>query len=70
MMALLIFAYIIIILMDLRDILQAKKKLPVLIIYIFLIISGFTISLLLNMDKLPVSPSKLIEKVLDTILGR
>ena len=63
MIVLLIFAFIIIGLFDIKTILKEKSK-KTYIIYFALFLMGFTIHLLLVIDKAPANnPIKIIEKL-------
>ncbi len=65
----LIIAFGIIILIDLPALSKTKNRTRTLIVSIFLIATGFTISLLLVIGKRPTSPSEIIEKIVKSIMG-
>ncbi len=69
MVFLLILAFIIIVLIDLRELLKTDHRIKTMLIYFFLLSVGFTISLLQIIDRAPTSPTVIIEKVVNSILG-
>lgn len=70
MIYLLIFSFLLIVFIDYTDLLKANRKYLAFTIYGLLILSGFTVSMLLLIDKAPVSPAVIIEKLINLILGR
>ena len=69
MVFLLILAFIVIVLIDLRELLKTDHRIKTMLIYFFLLSVGFTISLLQIIDRAPTSPTVIIEKVVNSILG-
>ncbi|MCG8515406.1 MAG: hypothetical protein MI740_14805 [Halanaerobiales bacterium] len=69
MVFLLILAFIMIVLIDLRELLKTDHRIKTMLIYFFLLSVGFTISLLQIIDRAPTSPTVIIEKVVNSILG-
>lgn len=65
----LIFAFVILVLIDLPTLLKANHRMKTIIVYTVLMITGFTISLLLVIGKKPVSPSQIIEKIVKGLIG-
>lgn len=64
-----IAGFLIIILLDIPTLLKTNQRKKTAIIYFVLISVGFTISLLLVLDKAPTSPSILIEDIIKNISG-
>jgi hypothetical protein len=63
-MLVVILAFILIVLWDIRSLLKAKGRVKTMIIYFLLIGAGLTVSILLSVGKRPVSPAKIIEYIL------
>lgn len=63
MVAALIGVFCIVVLIDLPGLLKTNQRKKSVILYLFLISMGFIISLLQVIDKTPVSPSIIIEKI-------
>ncbi len=59
----LIIVFILIIMVDISGLIKTNKRLKTMIVYFSLITMGFVISLLQVIDKKPVSPSVIIEKI-------
>jgi len=68
---LLVIIAIIMVLLDLPGLLKIEKKnkIKVLISYFLLLLTGFTLGLLLILEREPVSPTVIIERMLNLILG-
>lgn len=64
---LLVFAYILMLLIDFSSLYKEKKGKKIFIIYFSLIFIGFTISLLQIIDKAPPSPAIYIERIVRSI---
>jgi hypothetical protein len=64
----LIAVFCIVILIDMPGLLKTNHRIKGMIIYFFLLTTGFTISLLQMMDKAPISPSKIIENMIKFII--
>jgi hypothetical protein len=58
-------------LLDLPAILKvkSKKKIKALLAYFLLLAAGFTLGLLLILEREPLSPTVLIERVINLVLG-
>ena len=60
-----ILFFLVLFLIDLRRILNLKKRIVIsLVIYFFLLVSGFTISFLQIIDLEPVSPTVIIQEII------
>ncbi len=68
MVYLLIVAFIVVAIIDSRTIINKKLESKTLFIYSFLLVVGFTINLLVVIDKAPTSPAVLIESLIKLIL--
>lgn len=64
----LIAIFSIIVLIDLHGLLKADQKVKTIIVYSFLIITGFTISFLQLIDRMPVSPAVIIENIVKSVI--
>jgi hypothetical protein len=66
----LVVIFILIVIFDLKDILKKSKDIKkYILIYFVIIMLGLTLSILQIIDKPPVSPSKVIESVIKTVVG-
>lgn len=63
-MLVVIGAFILIVLWDIRSLLKDKDRVKTMIVYFIFIGAGLTVSILLSIGKRPVSPAKLIEYIL------
>lgn len=65
-----IAAFITIALIDIPSIVKkSKHRVKYIGFYAFILVIGFTISLLQVIDKAPVSPAKVIESIIKRIMG-
>jgi len=66
-----IAVFLIIAFIDIRDLLQVKSnKIVAFLVYGLLFFSGALLSYLLAIDKAPISPAVIIDKIIGFILGR
>ncbi len=63
----LIIAFVLIIIIDYYSILRSKAR-KLYIVYFLLLSIGFVINLLLIMDKAPISPAVIIERMVKSII--
>ena len=71
MLYLVLFSFLIIALIDIKELLQLKThKSRAFIIYGVLYLNSLILSVLLIIDKVPVSPSVFIENIINYIIGR
>lgn len=66
----LIGSMILVVLADMRGLLKSTHKTKTMIVYFFLIFVGFVISLLQIIDIVSLTPSDIIEDIVDFALGR
>ncbi len=66
----LIASFCVIVLIDIRNIFSVNNRRKTIFVYLCLITAAFTISLLLILDKEPISPSEIIEKIINYIIMR
>ena len=66
----LIGSIIVLILIDIRGLFRNDQKAKTIIVYFFLMVLGFVISLLLILDAVSQSPSDLIESIVDFVMRR
>ena len=64
----LVVIFIVVFLIDYSSLLNTNKNKKMLITYAFLMILGFTISLLQIIDKAPPSPAIIIESIVNSII--
>jgi hypothetical protein len=55
---------------DLPGLLKTNQRVKTMIVYFFLLAAGLTISILQLLEKAPVSPAKIIEKMVKFIVLR
>lgn len=64
-----ITAFLFIFLLDIPILSKTNHKRKTIWVYSILMLMGFTLSILLAIDKAPTSPSIIIEKIVKTVLG-
>lgn len=65
----LIGVYILIFLFDLPSLIKSKDKKRTIMVYALIFTMGFIISLLQILDKSPITPTIVIEKIFKTVIG-
>ncbi len=70
MLFLLIAVFILITLLDLKELLGLNNKPVAVILYSIIMLCGLTIGILLILDRAPQSPAVLIEKIIGLLPGR
>lgn len=65
----LIIGYCVIISIDLPILMKTNNKKKTLIVYTFILLSAFILSILLIIDKAPISPTIIIENIIKQIIG-
>jgi len=60
----------VVVLIDLPGLLKTNQRAKTMIVYFFLLSAGLTISILQLLDKAPVSPAKVIEKMVKFVVLR
>ncbi|SHI61599.1 hypothetical protein SAMN05444401_1155 [Clostridium amylolyticum] len=66
-MIIIIIAFLIIVLLEMKNIISSKNKLKVAGIFSFFILISLILSLLLSMNKRPLSPADLIEMIFNML---
>lgn len=61
--------FIVVILIDIRHLLNSNNRMKTGILYFTLMTMSFVLSLLLVMGRAPTSPAIIIEKIVKTVLG-
>lgn len=70
MIIVLIAIFGVVVLIDLPGLLKTNQRANTMIVYFFLLSAGLTISILQLLDKAPVSPAKVIEKMVKFVVLR
>ncbi len=66
-MIIIIIAFLIIVLLEMKNIISSKNKVKVAGIFSFFILISLILSLLLSMNKRPLSPADLIEMIFNML---
>lgn len=66
-MIIIIIAFLIIVLLEMKNIISSKNKVKVAGIFLFFILISLILSLLLSMNKRPLSPADLIEMIFNML---
>ncbi|QVK18389.1 hypothetical protein KHQ81_01345 [Mycoplasmatota bacterium] len=70
MVVALIGVFLLVIIIDISGLMKTNQRLKTMIVYFTLLTLGFIISLLQVIDKKPVSPSIIIEKIVKYFIAR